>query len=77
MNNIIDYELDCTGLFCPLPLLKTIKALKKIKSGRILKVYSSDPDSMYDIPSWISKSRNKLIDHKELDGIFHFLIEKE
>ena len=45
-------ELDCSGLNCPLPILKTKKAVDKLESGQILKMVSTDPGSCNDVEAW-------------------------
>ena len=48
--------LDLTGLKCPLPALKTRKALKSLKSGDVLEVVCTDPLSVIDIPNLIRET---------------------
>ncbi|MGB6957536.1 MAG: sulfurtransferase TusA family protein, partial [Bradyrhizobium sp.] len=43
-------KLDLTGLRCPLPALKTRKALKSVLPGNFLEVHCTDPLSVIDIP---------------------------
>lgn len=44
----MDHILDTSGLFCPYPLAKTKRFIKKIKPGETLKVVSTDPASLID-----------------------------
>ena len=50
-NNQFDSELDCQGLNCPLPILKTKKAMDGLSSGQILKMMATDPGSVNDVQS--------------------------
>src|SRR2546429_6168812 len=52
-------KLDLTGLKCPLPALKTRKALKGITSGDFLEVHCTDPLSAIDIPNLIRETGDK------------------
>jgi tRNA 2-thiouridine synthesizing protein A len=56
-----DEILDVKGLSCPMPLLKTKKTLKSLKSGQILEVLGTDPGSKNDIPEFCKKGGNELI----------------
>jgi len=68
--------LDLSGLKCPLPALKTRKALKSVKAGDFLEVRCTDPLSVIDIPNLIRETGDKVeITERAHDRIV-FLIEK-
>ena len=68
--------LDLTGLKCPLPALKTRKALKAVAPGDFLEVHCTDPLSVIDIPNLIRETGDKVeISERGETGII-FLIEK-
>jgi tRNA 2-thiouridine synthesizing protein A len=68
--------LDLTGLKCPLPALKTRKALKLLKRGDVLEVHCTDPLSVIDIPNLIRQTGDKVeIAERNAQRIV-FLIEK-
>ena len=68
--------LDLTGLKCPLPALKTRKALKGITSGDFLEVRCSDPLSVIDIPNLIRETGDKVEITERAETRIVFLIEK-
>ena len=69
-------QLDLTGLKCPLPALKTRKALRGISPGERLEVRCTDPLASIDIPNWITETGDRL-EATERDGDhIIFLIEK-
>ena len=76
--NKIDYnkELDCTGLSCPLPVLKTKKMVDSMNYGEILKMNSTDPGSKNDITSWIENSGNELLSMDQDGEKLIFFIKK-
>ena len=76
-NNQFDSELDCQGLNCPLPILKTKKAMDGLSSGQILKMMATDPGSVNDVQSWSKRTGNSLMDHSEDNGVYSFLIQKK
>ena len=70
-------ELDCRGLNCPLPILKTKKAVDGLSSGQVLKMLATDPGSVNDVQSWSKHTENTLLDHFEDGGVYSFLIQKK
>lgn len=71
-----DQQLDATGLNCPLPILKTKKALAKMDSGQILEVTSTDAGSVKDLEAFCNQTGNKLISTVEDGGKYVFTLEK-
>ena len=68
--------LDLTGLQCPLPALKTRKALRPLKPGDQLEVHCTDPLSVIDIPNLIRETGDKVEITERTDMRIVFLIEK-
>jgi tRNA 2-thiouridine synthesizing protein A len=69
-------KLDLTGLKCPLPALKTRKALKSVKPGDLLEVHCTDPLSVIDIPNLIRETGDKVEIAERTEQRIVFLIEK-
>ena len=69
-------KLDARGLNCPLPILRTRKALNQLASGAILEVISSDPGSVKDMASFCDQTGNRLLSSAEADNSYIFMIEK-
>lgn len=72
----VDEELDCSGLRCPLPLLKAKQAIAALVSGQVLKVVATDPGSVRDFQSWADLSGHQLLASDELDGSFIHILRK-
>ena len=68
--------LDLRGLKCPLPVLKTRKAMKELVSGTQIWVETTDPLAVIDMPIFCKESGNRLLETAEGDNILRFLIEK-
>lgn len=69
--------LDVRGLSCPMPMLKTKKMLKGMKSGQVLEVWGTDPGSKNDIPDFCKKNGNELLDMADApEGYTRYLIKK-
>ena len=69
-------KLDLTGLKCPLPALKTRKALKPLKPGDRLEGHCTDPLSVIDIPNLIRETGDKVEITERAEHRIVFLIEK-
>ena len=69
-------KLDLTGLKCPLPALKTRKALKSVKVGDRLEVHCTDPLSVIDIPNLIRETGDKVEITERSEVRIVFVIEK-
>ncbi|WP_342727448.1 sulfurtransferase TusA family protein [Bradyrhizobium sp. B097] len=69
-------KLDLTGLKCPLPALKTRKALKSVTAGDCLEVHCTDPLSVIDIPALIQETGDRVEITERSDVRIVFLIEK-
>lgn len=68
--------LDASGLNCPLPILRTRKALNAMASGETLKVISTDPGSVKDISSFCAQTGDELIENFGDEQAFTFIIRK-
>jgi tRNA 2-thiouridine synthesizing protein A len=71
-----DQTLDAKGLSCPMPLLRTKKAIESISSGQILEVLGTDPGSKNDLPGWCQRAGHTFLGDKEDAGFFRFYIKK-
>ena len=70
-------RLDLTGLKCPLPALKTRKALKGLRPGDVLEVLCTDPLSVIDIPNLIQETGDKVDITHQAEQQIVFVIEKQ
>lgn len=70
------HTLDARGLNCPLPILRTKKAIATMASGEILEVMATDPGSVKDLASFCSQTGNEMLASSDADGEFVFRIRK-
>ena len=71
-----DKEYDASGLSCPLPIVKTKKALADMTSGQVLKVVSTDPGSVCDMEAFAEQTGNALLESGSDSGKFVFFLKK-
>ncbi|MDQ5768512.1 sulfurtransferase TusA family protein [Thiothrix subterranea] len=69
-------ELDARGLNCPLPILRTKKAINGLAAGEILKVIATDPGSVKDMEAFCKQTGNEMVSTSESGGDYTFMIKK-
>ena len=69
--------LDATGLSCPFPVLKALKALRDMHPGQTLELLSTDPASLQSVPAFCQSAGHELLDCSPLDGgVYRFVIKR-
>lgn len=71
-----DKELDARGLNCPLPILRTKKALAEMQGGQVLKIVATDAGSVKDFQAFCKQTGNELLSNEASNGEFTFLMKK-
>lgn len=71
-----DQILDCSGMLCPMPIVKTSKAMKELEAGQILKMISTDAGSLPDIEAWSRQTGNELLLSAMEGNKFIFFLKK-
>lgn len=72
-----DKELDARGLNCPLPILRTKKALADMTSGQVLRILATDSGSVKDFQAFARQTGNDLLSSESGDKEFTFLMKKK
>ncbi|KKZ91121.1 hypothetical protein B4147_0945 [Bacillus wiedmannii] len=68
--------LDATGLACPMPIVRTKKAMDTLQTGEVLEVHVTDKGSVKDIPAWANKGGHDIVKHVEEADVLKFWIKK-
>jgi tRNA 2-thiouridine synthesizing protein A len=68
--------LDTKGLNCPLPILRTKKAIVPLKPGDTLEVLATDPGAVQDFQAFSRATGHQLVEWNEAGGVFRFLLKK-
>lgn len=71
-----DQELDARGLNCPLPIVKTKKALAGMSAGQVLKVIATDPGSVKDMEAFAKQTGNQLLQSGQEGNAYVFYLKK-
>ncbi len=72
-----DKEFDASGLSCPLPILKTKKALADMASGQVLKVVATDSGAIKDMQAFADQTGNTLLSTDQAGGSYTFFMKKK
>ena len=72
-----DRELDVKGLNCPLPILRTKKALSEMVTGQVLRVLATDPSAAKDFQAFAKQTGNQLVSNTEADQVFEFFFKRK
>ena len=67
---------DLSGLNCPLPILRTKKALAPMQSGEVLQITCTDPATPVDFAAFCKQTGNELVEQQQDADKFLFLIRK-
>jgi tRNA 2-thiouridine synthesizing protein A len=71
-----DKEFDASGLACPLPIVKTKKALNDMSSGQVLRVVATDPGSCADMAAFAEQTGHQLLEQSTQGSKFVFFLKK-
>lgn len=71
-----DVVLDTKGLNCPLPILKTKKALQGMQLGQVLEILATDPGSVADFQAFCRQTGNELLESSQDENVYKFLIKR-
>ncbi|NJP38947.1 sulfurtransferase TusA family protein [Alkalicoccus luteus] len=71
-----DKVLDAKGMACPMPIVKTKKAMTDLESGQVLEVVATDQGAKADIAAWSKSGGHTLLETAENEGVLTFWIQK-
>ena len=60
-----DHKLDCVGLYCPMPIVKTAEKFKGLKTGEVLEVVADDKGIKQDMPAWCKTTGQEFLGVEE------------
>ncbi len=72
----MDHTLDTRGYNCPLPVLKTRRAMRDVAVGDTLTILATDPASVIDFKHFCNTTGNELVSWSEDDGVFTYVIRR-
>lgn len=76
MNLTADKVLDAKGLACPMPIVRTKKAMDELSSGQVLEIHATDKGAKNDLTAWAKSGGHAVLADCEEDGVLKFWIQK-
>jgi tRNA 2-thiouridine synthesizing protein A len=71
-----DRSIDCVGLYCPMPIVKTAREIKNMEPGQVLEVIADDTGIKSDMPAWAKKTGNEFLGLEEKNGEIKVYVRK-
>ena len=71
-----DHQLDCVGLYCPMPIVKTSQKMKELTVGEVLEITADDEGIRQDMPAWAETTGNEFLGIEEADGEIKVYVKK-
>jgi len=75
VDGLSHYELEARRMLCPMPVIRTQDKVAELQPGDTLKVVSTDPGALNDIPAWCRINGHKVLETREENGDIIVLIE--
>lgn len=72
----VDDVLDCKGLACPMPVVRTKKAVENLQAGQVLEVQATDHGSLADLKGWATRTGHQYLGSKEAGDVLHHYLRK-
>ncbi len=72
-----DHTIDCVGLYCPMPIVKTSQAIKELSAGEVLEVIADDAGIKSDMRAWCDKTGNDCVAVEEDQGEIKVYVRKK
>lgn len=71
-----DKVVDAKGLACPMPIVRTKKAMDSVASGEVVEIHVTDKGALSDFPAWANAGGHTILEQSEDAGVFKFFIKK-
>ncbi|MCL6517872.1 sulfurtransferase TusA family protein [Alicyclobacillus sp.] len=72
----VDRTIDCKGLSCPMPIVRTKKAIDEMEAGQVLEVVATDPGSVADVKGWAHRTGHQFLGTLTEGKVFRHFIRK-
>jgi tRNA 2-thiouridine synthesizing protein A len=71
-----DAVLDCTGLYCPMPIIGATDKMRELETGQVLEILADDKGIKTDMPAWCESTGNEFLGIEEGDGEYKVYVRK-
>ena len=70
-------KLDCTGLLCPVPIIRLAKVMKTLQSGQAVEMLATDPGSLPDMKAYEKQTGNQILESTKQGDVFRFVVKRK
>jgi TusA-related sulfurtransferase len=70
-------RVDARGLACPMPIIRTARAISEMESGELLEVLATDAGSTKDFVAWSRTTGHELVEQSQEAGVYRFLLRRK
>ncbi len=71
-----DRVVDAVGLFCPIPVIRTGRAVSEMRAGEVLELIADDRGVLVDIPDWCTGHGHAYLGHRTEARVYHLYLRK-
>lgn len=71
-----DHTLDCVGLYCPMPIVKTAAKIKLLATGEVLEIVADDKGIKLDMPAWCKATGHEYLGMEEENNEIKIYVKK-
>lgn len=72
-----DQSLDCMGLYCPMPIVKTAAKIKELQIGEVLEIVADDKGIKLDMPAWCQATGHEFLEAIEEGSEIKVYVKKK
>jgi tRNA 2-thiouridine synthesizing protein A len=76
-NVMVDEKLDAQGVMCPMPIVMLTKKMKTMSPGQTLELVADDVGALEDVPAWVTRTKNEMVEKRQDGGKYYFVIKKK
>jgi len=74
---MVDEKLDAQGVMCPMPIVMLTKKMKTMSPGQTLELVADDVGALEDVPAWVTRTKNEMVEKRHDGGKYYFVIKKK
>ncbi|MDD3398307.1 MAG: sulfurtransferase TusA family protein [Candidatus Methanomethylophilaceae archaeon] len=74
---MVDEKIDAQGMMCPMPIVQLTKKMKTMSPGQTLELVADDVGALEDVPAWVSRTGNEMLEQRQESGKYYFVIKKK
>ena len=76
-KKMVDEKIDAQGMMCPMPIVQLTKKMKTMSPGQTLELVADDVGALEDVPAWVSRTGNEMLEQRQDSGKYYFVIKKK